>query len=66
MLSEPDYGTGHDDSRYACRMDTGTSRIHKLLYLGLYLYPARYRRLINDSQPTGGFFRKETIKSSKI
>jgi hypothetical protein len=30
------------------------------------LYPARYRRLINDSQPTGGFFRKETIKNSKI
>ena len=33
--------------------------------LGLYLYPARYRRLINDSQPTGGFFRKETIKTQR-
>ena len=45
----------------ACRMDTGASWIHQLLYLGLYLYPTRYRRLINDPQPTGRFFRKETI-----
>ena len=33
---------------------------------GFVFVPTRYRRLINDSQPTGGFFRKETIKSSTI
>ena len=55
------YGTWYDASGDACRMDTGASRIHQLLYLGLYLYPTRYRRLINDPQPTGRFFRKETI-----
>ena len=56
------YGTWHDASGNAGRMDTGTSRIHQLLYLGMRMHHSRHPCFMDDPQSTGQFLRKKEIK----